>query len=127
MDEDHKPARWEEWRAPLLLGGGGLALLLVGYFLLDASVPRPPQVQQQYEQWKQLRDMAARDPHQQPLARELDRMQPSPPSLPLRTVGVVAFWAGLLLFVAAGIRMYQYRPSSAAEEEEESEEISEKK
>jgi hypothetical protein len=106
-------SRRQGWHGPLALGGGGLALLLAGYFLLDAFQPPRPVDEQRYAQWKQLRDTAAADPTQQELAQELDRMAPPSPRQPLRALGVVAFWAGLLLFVAAGIRMYRH--GSAAE------------
>jgi hypothetical protein len=111
MDEEQAQPHREEWRAPLRLGGGGLALLLAGYFLMNSNPLPQHAAERQYAQWKQMHDMAARDPQQKELAEKLERMEPPPPNRPWRVLGVVAFWAGLLLFIAAGIRMYHHKPA----------------
>jgi hypothetical protein len=118
MHEDETRSDGQGWRSPLALGAGGLALLLAGYFLLSAGQPRWPGDERGYAQWQELRDMAARDPQQKELTQKLDRM--APPA-PLRPLGVVAFWAGLLLFIAAGVRMYRHKPPPEATADEEGE------
>jgi hypothetical protein len=73
---------------------------------------------------RQLRQLAESDPAQRDLAdrlRTLENQRPAGATHPLRLAGGVAFYAGLLLFVAAGVRMYRQPPeaSTAPEEPEE--------
>jgi hypothetical protein len=69
MDEEPAAPRRTNWRLPLRLGGTGLALLLLGYFLLDFEPAREPP-----SRWGHL-------------------------------LGVVSFWIGLMLFIAAVVHM----------------------
>jgi hypothetical protein len=106
------------WRAPLTLAGTGLLLLLTGYALLNYT-PRAPADPEKQRVLKELRDLAVADPKNAALNERLGEIERSlvrPP--PLRPAGVIAFYAGLLLFVAAGIKMYHSRPVPDPAEEE---------
>jgi hypothetical protein len=103
--------------APWLLAVVGLILMLIGYGLLNyaparsADVPDDPQL-------RRLREMAEKDPAQQAFAERLrDLGRPDRLAL-LRPAGFVAFYAGLLLFIAAGIRMYRQPPAEKPAEDE---------
>jgi hypothetical protein len=92
--------------------------MLAGYVLLSHSPGRQPHDTDPH--LEELRRMAEKDPRQREFAerlRDLEeqrRMERTPPYRPL---GMIAFYAGLLLFVAAGVRMYRQNPSPHAEEE----------
>jgi hypothetical protein len=111
------PRRTSPWG----LAAAGLILMLVGYGLLTyagaptAAVEKDPHLEK-------LLKMAENDPAQQPFAerlRELERQRhPDRRSL-LRPASLIAFYAGVLLFVAAGIRMYRQPPAATVSEEEE--------
>jgi hypothetical protein len=113
------PARHQPWA----LAAVGLLLMLVGYGLLSytptgaADAPDDPHL-------KRLREMAEKDPAQQSFAerlRELERQRRPDRLALLRPAGFIAFYAGLLLFIAAGIRMYRQPPAEKPREDENSE------
>jgi hypothetical protein len=109
--------------SPWVLAVVGLVLMLLGYALLNYTpaatrpVPEEPDLEQ-------LREMAEKDPAQQALAerlRELQRQRHPDRFALLRPASFVAFYAGLLLFIAAGIRMYRQPAAETATQEENSE------
>jgi hypothetical protein len=108
MAEEGTPQRVSPWRVPLTLAAAGLVLMLAGYALLSYTPVSPR---------RQLQHAAENDPQQ----REPEGRVHIEHSLPWRPAGTVAFYAGLLLFLAAGLRMYRQppQPPSAQDGEQE--------
>jgi hypothetical protein len=98
MEEEVSPPRPSSWRISLSLAAAGLILMLAGYAVMSHTPASP---------LRQLRQMAEDDPEQRDLAERLRALENQ---RPLRLAGGVAFYTGLLLFLAAGVRMYRQAP-----------------
>jgi hypothetical protein len=126
MAEDATERKPSPWRVPLTLAGAGLVLMLTGYALLRYA-PGPSR-EDADPHLEQLRKMAEKDPTQRELADRLRAVEGQDRGLrgqPLRLAGGVAFYTGLLLFLAAGLRMYRQpaEPKSPQEQAEENPQI----
>jgi hypothetical protein len=108
MEREPTPGRHN----PILLGLIGLALMLAGW-KASTYVPATARDAEQEKMLAELRALAARsaDTGQGRLAEVLPRYAPRPwRSPPYQVPGRIAFVAGLLLFVAAGVLMYRQPP-----------------
>jgi hypothetical protein len=85
------------------MGAAGLVLMVGGYLLLDYSPPDP--------QLADLMEKAKQDPGLEERLQQIGRRSP-----PFRRLGTVAIYAGLLLFLAAGVRMYRHKPAPPPDE-----------
>jgi hypothetical protein len=100
------------------LASAGLVLMLLGYALLEHRWARP--AEEADPPWEEMHRLAENDPAGKKLADEARAIEERRQTEPLyRRAGVVAIYAGLLLFAAAGIRMYRHQPPAAAEGDEE--------
>jgi hypothetical protein len=97
-------------RTPWLLGLIGLALMLGGYQLLNYAPP--PRDTEQARLFDDLKEKAANVPELSERLRQIERSG----ERPYRAAGTVAIYGGLLLFIAAGIKMYHDRPPPAENE-----------
>ncbi len=97
-------------RQPWVLGVIGLALMLVGYQLLNYAPPR-----RDTEQVRLLKEKAAEDPALFDLSERLGQIE-VPSTRPYKAAGTIALYGGLLLFLAAGIKMYHHQPPPAKDE-----------
>jgi hypothetical protein len=92
---------------PIVLGLLGLALMVVGW-KASTYAPLTPRQEEQARQLGELRESARQDPE---LTKKLDgmatRVQPAPP---YQVPGRLAVFAGLILFVTAGVLMYRQPP-----------------
>jgi hypothetical protein len=102
-----------ESRAPWLLGLIGLALMLGGYQLLNYAPPRRDT--EQARLFDDLKKNAADDPVLSERLRQIEHAG----ERPYRAAGTIAVYGGLLLFIAAGIKMYHHRTPPAEIEEPE--------
>jgi hypothetical protein len=93
-------------RAPWLLGLIGLILMLGGYQLLNYAPP--PRDTEQARLWEKMQQLGEQDPTLGERLRQVGR--------PYRAAGTIAVYGGLLLFIAAGIKMYHHRPPPAENE-----------
>ena len=109
------------WNKPLLLAGLGLTLMLGGYAAMN-YVPVTPRQAEQERQLGELREMAAEGRQEGTAAESLDerlkQVAPSWRTPPLQIPGRLAIFGGLVLFVAAGVLMYQNAPSPKREADE---------
>jgi hypothetical protein len=99
-----------------MLGLIGLALMLGGYQLLNYAPPRRDTAQARL--LEDLKEKAADDPVLTERLREFDRSG----ARPYKAAGTIAVYGGLLLFIAAGIKMYHHKPPPAQNEGPEEEE-----
>jgi hypothetical protein len=121
MVEEETPQPWSHWRLPLTLGGVGLALLLMGYFLLQAPAQVGPRAAEQEQKVKELR-AGTDDPE---LARKLDGIAAQHSRQWASVIGTVAFWAGLLLFIGGVVQLCRQPPPSSEGPPEEGPELPE--
>jgi hypothetical protein len=98
MEEEPK-SRQGDWGGPLTMAAAGLVLMVGGYLLLDQGPPPDPELAGLVENAKQ-------DPGLEERLRQVGQRSP-----PFRRLGTVAIYAGLLLFLAAGVRMYRHKPA----------------
>jgi hypothetical protein len=118
----------EDWRTPLLLAGAGL-VLMIGGWKASTYVPMSPREADNARQLEELRVIARRtekdaaNPGQEKLSERLGRVEVGSGTPPYELPGRLAFFAGLLMFIGAGILMYQKKPAAEtpAEEEEKAE------
>jgi hypothetical protein len=94
-------------RPPWLLGVVAVALVLGGYQLLNYAPP--PRDTEQVQFLERLKIQAADDPALSERLRQIE----VPSSRPYKAAGTIAIYGGLLLFIAAGIKMYHHRPPTA--------------
>jgi hypothetical protein len=94
-------------RPPWLLGVIAVALMVGGYQLLNYAPPRRDT--EQVRLLEDLKSKAADDPVLSERLREIE----VPSTRPYRAAGTIAIYGGLLLFIAAGIKMYHHRPPPA--------------
>jgi hypothetical protein len=91
---------------PIPLGLLGLALMLAGW-KASTYVPLTPRQAEQARQADEVRGLAEQDELKGKIDGIVRGAQPPPPyQLP----GRLLFGAGLVLFVAAGVRMYRQAP-----------------
>jgi hypothetical protein len=102
---------------PWLLAVVGLVLILVGYGLLNYT-PDSSADGKDDPHLRRLREMAEKEPAQRDLAQRLRELGHSDRLALLRPAGFIAFYAGLLVFIAAGIRMYRQPPVEKSVEDE---------
>ncbi|HEY7422704.1 MAG TPA: hypothetical protein VH682_00455 [Gemmataceae bacterium] len=106
------------WNKPLLMAGLGLTLMLGGYAAIN-YVPLTPRQAEQERQLAELREMAAKGRQSGPEADTVDerlkQVAPSWRTPPFQIPGRLAIFGGLVLFVAAGVLMYQNAPSPKKE------------
>lgn len=94
---------------PWALAAGGVALIVAGYFLMHARPPLSPRAAEQQRELDELRRMVDAQPGQEELSRRLAEIESAQsPTRALRIAGALAFWGGVLLFIAGGVRMYRY-------------------
>jgi hypothetical protein len=92
---------------PVVLGLVGLALMIAGW-KLSAYRPLTPRQEEQARRFAEVRESARDDPK---LTGELDRIKPHvEPTPPYQVPGRLALFAGLALFVTAGVLMYRQPP-----------------
>jgi hypothetical protein len=94
--------------------------MVLGYSLLTYAATPTARLENDPHLEKLLKS-AENDPAQQPLAerlRDLERQRHPDRRALLRPASLLAFYAGVLLFVAAGIRMYRQPPAANVSEEE---------
>jgi hypothetical protein len=115
MTEEQTPPHPGDARPPWVLGAIALALMLGGYQLLNYAPPRRDT--EQVRQLEDLKEKAADDP----VLSERLRQFEGPGTRPYKAAGTIAIYGGLLLFVAAGIKMYHHRPPPAENENAEEE------
>ena len=119
--EETRPTPPGSWNKPLLLAGLGLVLMLGGYAAMN-YVPITPRQSKQERLDAELREMAAKGRQSGTAAESLDeRLQQVAPSWrtpPFQIPGRLAIFGGLVLFVAAGVLMYQNAPSPKKETDE---------
>src|SRR5262249_12439197 len=119
--EERRRASSGGWNKPLLLAGIGLALMLGGYAATN-YVPLTPRQAEQERQLAELREMAAKGRQSGTAADALDerlkQVAPSWRTPPFQIPGRLAIFGGLVLFVAAGVLMYQNAPSPRKETDE---------
>ena len=108
MRTQARPLPW--YRRPAWLGLVGLALMVSGW-KLSTFVPRTARQEAQQERLDELRRLARDD---EGLSRRLEGLGPQPP---YELAGRLLFFAGLALFVAAGVLMYRSPPGPAPVEE----------
>jgi hypothetical protein len=99
-----------------MLGLVGLALMLAGYQLVNYAPPARDIEQER--KLEVLRSQAADDPGLSERLRHVGRSG----DRPYRAAGTIAIYGGLLLFIAAGIKMYHHRPAPDPTEHEGPEE-----
>ncbi len=104
MTEEPTPTSTDS-RPPWLLGVIAVALMLGGYQLLHYAPPRRDT--EQARLLEDLKSKAAEDPFLSQRLREIE----VPSTRPYRAAGTIAIYGGLLLFIAAGIKMYHHRPT----------------
>ncbi|HEY7156730.1 MAG TPA: hypothetical protein VH575_22365 [Gemmataceae bacterium] len=109
-NEETRPAPPSDWNKPLLLAALGLVLMLGGYAAMNYVPPHP---------LAELREMAARSgTAAEGLEERLKQVAPSWTEPPYRIPGRLAIFGGLVLFVAAGVRMYRSTPTTRKETDE---------
>jgi hypothetical protein len=104
MEEESKSPQGD-WSGPLTMAAAGLVLMVGGYLLLDYAPPPPDPA------LADLKERAKQDPGLEERLQQIGRGSP-----PYRRLGTVAIYAGLLLFVAAGVRMYRHKPAPPTDE-----------
>jgi hypothetical protein len=116
-DQQPRPAAGG-WNRPLVLAGLGLVLMLGGYAALN-YVPLSPKQTQQDRQLDELRDLAAKQPTDAALSERLNHVAPPWRAPPFELPGRLAVYAGLFLFVVAGVMMYRHSPPKETPREDD--------
>jgi hypothetical protein len=99
---------------PLLLAGIALVMMLLGY-AATTYVPEPAG-----EQERRLAELRQMDGMDDALRQRLDRVARSRRPPPYQLAGQVAIFAGVFLFIMAGVLMYRSPPRANKDEEEDS-------
>ncbi len=94
------PPPW--WRRPIGMGLVGLALM-VGGWKLSTFVPMTLHEREQAEKLAEVRRMSEDEQHK----RRLDEIARNLQQPPYEIAGRLTVLVGLVLFIAAGVRMYQ--------------------
>jgi hypothetical protein len=102
--------RQTRWQTPALLAVIGLTLMIAGW-KATSYVATSPREAAQAQELAELREMARQDASTQELSRAIDRVADDHrETVPYRTLGRLAFFAGLFAFVSAGVVMARARP-----------------
>jgi type II secretory pathway component PulM len=113
MSKNHPALPW--WSRPIGMGLLALALM-VGGWNLSIWQPMTSHEREQADRLDELRRQAQAEHHQRLADRLAQAAQRVPP---YQTPGRLLIFLGLLLFVAAGVRMYQAPPETSEDSEED--------
>jgi hypothetical protein len=127
LENAEKPRRAAPsgWQRPLQIAGLGLVLMLGGYAAMNYVPPIAvtPRQAAQERTHSDMRQLAARPQAggtaEDALVDRLDEIKPPWRTPPYQIPGRLALYAGLILFVTAGVLMYRHSPPNRESTDDE--------
>lgn len=112
LDDEESRCSPGQWNRPLLMAALGLVLMLGGYAAMTPvpATPRQTEKERRLAELRRLADQRRAEGVEDALPERLNEVTPPWRNPPYQMAGRLAIYAGLFLFVLAGVQMYRSSP-----------------